>query len=54
MGGSGWLMGLQTPSAPIVLALTSPLGSPHSSQMFGCIHHICIGQGLAEPLRGQI
>jgi hypothetical protein len=39
-------MGLQTPSAPSVLALTSPLGSLCSVS--------CIGQALAEPPTGQL
>jgi hypothetical protein len=55
-GGVVWLidvvlpMGLQTPSAPSVLAPTSSLGAPVLSPMFGCMHLICIGQALAELL----
>jgi hypothetical protein len=47
-------MKLQTPSAPTVLALTSPLGPPHSVQHLSACIHICIGQVLAELLRGQL
>ena len=47
-------MRLQTPSAPTVLALTSPLGSPNSVQCLAVYIHICIGLALAEPLRGQL
>ncbi|KRX11800.1 hypothetical protein T07_8521 [Trichinella nelsoni] len=38
-------MGLQTPSAPSVLSLTPPLGTPHSVQWLAA---------LAEPLRRQL
>jgi len=47
-------MELQTASAPIVLALTFPLGSLHSVQCLAENIHICISQALAEPLRGQL
>jgi hypothetical protein len=47
-------MGLQTPSAPSVLALTSPLGSLCSVWCLAACICICIGQALAEPLRGQL
>ena len=47
-------MVLYTLSAPIILTLTSPLGSLLSIQwVFGCVHDIYIGQVLAEPLRRQ-
>jgi hypothetical protein len=47
-------MGLQTSSAPSVLPLTPPLGCQCSVWwLAGCIH-ICIGQALAVPLRGQL
>ena len=36
--------------APLVLALTSPLGSPCSVQCLDACICICIGQALAEPL----
>ena len=42
-------MKLQTPSAPTVLALTFPLGSPAQSDVW---LGACIGQALTEPLRG--
>ena len=45
-------MRLQSPSAPTGLALTSPLGSSHSVHCLAV--SICIGQALAEPLRGQL
>jgi hypothetical protein len=41
-------------SAPSVITLTSPLGSPHSVQWLAECIHICIGQALAEPLRGHL
>jgi hypothetical protein len=47
-------IGLQTPSAPSVLSLTPPLGSPCSVQWLAASIHICIGQFLAEPLRRQL
>jgi hypothetical protein len=47
-------MGLQTPSDPSVLTLHSLLGSPRSVQCLAASIHICIGQALAEPLRGQL
>ena len=47
-------MRLQTPSAPIVLALTSPLGSPCSVQCLPVYIHTFIGPALAEPLREQL
>ena len=46
-------MGMQTPSAPSVLPLTPPLGSPCSVRWLAVCIHICIGQALTEPLRGQ-
>ena len=58
-GLSGWLivalpMVLQTPSAPSVLHLTPPLGSPCSVRWLAASIHICIGQALVEPLRRQL
>jgi hypothetical protein len=47
-------MGLQTPSAPSALPLTPPLGSPCSVRWLAESFHICIGQALAESLRGQL
>jgi hypothetical protein len=47
-------MGSQTPLAPLVLAITSPLGSPHSVQCLAVCIHICIGQALVESLREQL
>jgi hypothetical protein len=38
------LMGLQTPSAPSGLALTSPLRSPYSFQCLAAWIRVCIGQ----------
>ena len=48
------LMRLKTPSVPIVLALTSPLGSLCSVQCLAVYIHLCIDQALAEPLRRQL
>ena len=47
-------MRLQTPSAPAVLALTSPLGSPNSVQCLAVCIRVCIGQVPAEPLMRQL
>jgi hypothetical protein len=47
-------VGLQTPSAPTFLALTSPLGSLLSLQWLAVSILICIGLALPEPLRGQL
>jgi hypothetical protein len=47
-------IGLQNPSAPLVLTRASPLGSPHSVQCLVACICICLGQALAEPLRGQL
>jgi hypothetical protein len=53
-GGGVWLvdivvlpMGLQTPSAPSVPPLNSPLGSPSSIQWLATCIHICIDLALA-------
>ena len=46
-------MRLQTPSAPTVLALTSPLGTC-SVQYLTVYIHVYIGLTLEEPLRGQL
>jgi hypothetical protein len=47
-------IGLQIHSAPSVISLTSPLGSPHPVQCLSVYPRICIGQALAEHLRGQL
>jgi hypothetical protein len=47
-------VGLQTPSVPSVLPLTPPLGFPGSVQWLAANICICIGQALAEHLRGQL
>jgi hypothetical protein len=47
-------MGLQTPSAPSVLSLTPPLGTPCSVQWLAESILICIGHALAQPLRRQL
>jgi hypothetical protein len=44
-------MGLQSPSAPLVLALALPLGSLGSVQWLAVSICLCISQVLAEPLR---
>jgi hypothetical protein len=46
-------MGLQPPSAPLVLPLQFSTRSPGFSPMIGCIF-ICVSQVLAEPLRGKL
>jgi hypothetical protein len=48
------LMGLQTPSAPSVLSLTHPLGTPCSVKWLAESIHLYICQALAEPLRKQL
>jgi hypothetical protein len=48
------LMGLQAPSAPSVLSLTPPSGTPCSFQWLTKNIHLCICQALAEPLRRQL
>jgi hypothetical protein len=45
---------LQTPSSLKGLLLTPPLGSPCSVRGLAVSIHICIGQALAQPLRGQL
>jgi hypothetical protein len=47
-------MGMQTPSAPSVLFLTPPSGSPCSVQWLALSIHLCICQALAEPLRRKL
>jgi hypothetical protein len=47
------LVGLRSPSAPSVLALVLPLGSPGSVWWLGITVCICTCQALAEPLREQ-
>jgi hypothetical protein len=46
-------VGLQTPLAPWVLSLGSPLGTLCSVQWLAESIHLCICQALAEPLRRQ-
>ena len=46
-------MGLQNPSAPLILSLTSPLGALCSVQWLAVSILLCICQDLAEPLRRQ-
>jgi hypothetical protein len=46
-------IGLQSPSAPSVLPLALPLGSPDSVQWLTLNIYIYIGQVLVEPLRKQ-
>jgi hypothetical protein len=48
------LMGLQTSSAPSVLSLTPPLGTPCSVQWLAVSICLCICQTLAKPLRRQL
>jgi hypothetical protein len=47
-------MGLQTPSAPSVLSLTPPLGTPCSVQCLDASICLCICQVLVKPLRRQL
>jgi hypothetical protein len=47
-------MGLQTPSAPSVLSLTPPLGTPCSVQWLAVSLQLCICQALAKLLRRQL
>ena len=47
-------MRLQIPSAPTVLGLVSPLGSPCSVQYLTVYINFCIGPTLVEPLWGQL
>jgi hypothetical protein len=42
-------MGLQTSSAPSLLSLTPPLGTPCSVQWLAAKIHLCICQALSEP-----
>jgi hypothetical protein len=42
------IMGLQTPSAPLVLSLVLPLGILSSVQWLAVSIHLCIYQALAE------
>jgi hypothetical protein len=48
------LMPVKTPSAPSIFPLTPPLGSLCLVQWLTVRIHICIDQGLAEPLRRQL
>ena len=47
-------MGLQTPSAPSVISLTPPLGTPHSMQWLAVSIRLCICKALAGRLRRQL
>jgi hypothetical protein len=47
-------MGLQTPSAPWVLSLAPPLGTPCSVLWMAVSIHFCICQALAEIPRRQL
>jgi hypothetical protein len=47
-------MGLQTPSAPLVLSLALPLGTLCSVQWLAVSFYPCICHALAEPLRRQL
>jgi len=58
-GGSGYFIlcsfyGVANPSAPSVLSLSPPLGTPCSGQWLALSIHLCICQALAEPLRRQL
>ena len=53
-----WLVGffvvlreLQTPTAPSILSLTSPLGNPRSVQWLAVSINLCICKAVAGPLR---
>ena len=46
-------MGLQTPSAPSVLPVAPPLGSPCSVQWLATSILICISKALSEALRDR-
>jgi hypothetical protein len=46
-------MGLQNPSAPLVLSLTPPLGTLCSVPWLAESIHLCIGQASSEILRRQ-
>jgi hypothetical protein len=61
VGGEVWLvdivvllMGLQAPSAPSVLSLIPPLGTPCLVQWLAASIYLYICQALAEPLRRQL
>jgi len=61
LGWEGWLVdivvlpiGLQTPSTPTVVTLTSPLGSLRSVQCLAVYISISFGPALAEPLRCEL
>jgi hypothetical protein len=47
-------MGLETPSAPLILSLVPSLGTLCSAQWLAVSTHFCIFQALAEPLRREI
>jgi hypothetical protein len=47
-------IGLQVPSAPLVLSLAPPLGTLCSVQWLAENINFCICQELAEPLRRQL
>jgi len=48
------LMGLQTPSAPLISYLTPSLGNPFSVQWLAASMCLCICHALAEPLGRQL
>jgi len=47
------LIGLQTSSAPSILSLTLPMGTPFSVKWLAASIHLCICHALAKPLRRQ-
>jgi len=48
------LMEIQVPSAPSILSLIPPMGTPFSSQWFAATICLCICHALAESLRRQL
>jgi hypothetical protein len=52
--GVAFPMGLQTPSAPSVLSLTPPLGTPCSVQWLAVSIQLCICKALTGSLRRQV
>jgi len=46
------VMGLQAPSAPLILSLTPPMGTPFTVQWSAASIRFCICYALAEHLRG--
>jgi hypothetical protein len=47
-------MGLQAPSAPLILSLAPSLGTLCSVKWLAKRIHLCICQALAEPLKRQL